>query len=151
MRQHYPVLQIEKIENLIDINLNDSSTTIAQDKIIYRRKRVNQLRLRGYTNQQIANQIGCNLSTIEKDLHDIRELSRQWYEEDSITEYCQSLHDSIILYDNAIEDLQIIYQNEGDPKIKITILNTIAGFEEKRIFAYEKTKSVQNYLRCQLN
>lgn len=151
MRQRNPVLQIEKIENLTDINLNDSSTTIAQDKIRYRRKRVNQLRLRGYTNQQIANQIGCNLSTIEKDLHDIRELSRQWYEEDSITEYCQSLHDSIILYDNAIEDLQTTYQNEDDPQIKITILNMITRFEEKKTDVYEKTKSVQNYLRCQLN
>lgn len=151
MRQHYPVLQIEKLESLTDISLNGSSTTISQDKIRYRRKRINRLRLRGYTNQQIANQIGCNLSTIEKDLHDIRELSRQWYEEDSITEYCQSLHDSIILYDNAIEDLHIMYQNENEPQTKITILNKITEFEEKKTIAYEKTKSVQSYLRCQLN
>jgi hypothetical protein len=146
LKRRHTVLQIEKLENLTEISYNNSTTTIVQDKIRYRKKRVNQLRLCGYTNQQIAEQTGYNLSTVEKDLHDIRELSKRWYEEDSIIEYCQSLSDSIILYDNGIEELQILYLECTDVDSKLKILAKISEFEERKIELYAKTKAVQNYL-----
>lgn len=148
LRSQYPVLNIEKIEELSNITLDNSKSTAAQDKIYYRRKRVNQLRLRGYTNKQIAGQIGCDLSTVEKDLHVTRELSRQWYEEDSITEYCQSLNDSIVLYDNTIEDLRILYQNEADSELKLRILAKITEFEGKKTQLYEKTRAVSKFIQA---
>src|SRR2546422_9252244 len=112
MKHTIPELELEEIENLAKLDLSKGPESITEEKIAYRRKRVNQLRLRGYTNQQIAQKIGCNLSTVEKDLCSIREKTRHWFEEDSIIEYCQSINDSIILYDNMIEDLQILYSHE---------------------------------------
>ncbi|MCE2505288.1 MAG: hypothetical protein J4F36_02185 [Nitrosopumilaceae archaeon] len=79
-----------------------------KDKINFRRKRVNELRLRGYTNDEIRKKTGFSLSTIEKDLHEIRKLEKTWFEKESINDFCSSLHNSIILCDNAIEHLQIL-------------------------------------------
>lgn len=140
------MLEFDEVQKLVDIKLAEDTESVIQDKIKYRRKRVNQLRLQGYTNREIAEKIGCNLSTIEKDLQFIREISKQWFEEDVITEYCQSLNDSIILYDNTIEDLQILYAEEDNIETKLRILSTITEFEEKKTGLYEKTKSVQHYL-----
>ena len=139
------VLDLEEIRNAPVISLTSSSTP-THDKVSCRRKRVNELRLRGYTNKEIAEKIGCNLSTIEKDLAAIRENSRKWFGEDAITEYCLSLNDSIVLYDNMIEDLQILYSEADTVTEKLNILSMIAEFEQKKILAYEKTIAVRNYL-----
>jgi len=142
---------IEDISNLSQIKLSESELTIMQEKIMYRRKRVNQLRLSGYTNNEIAKKIKCELSTIEKDNHAIRESSRQWFENDAITEYCESLHNGVILYDCGIEELHLLYKEETDSKIKISIWSTIAEFEVRKMNLLKKTNSVQHYLRGELS
>lgn len=147
MKHIIPELELEEIQNLTDITLSEASDSIMQEKVAYRRKRVNQLRLRGYTNQQISEKIGCNLSTIEKDLKSIRENARKWFDQDSITEYCQSINDGIILCDNVIEDLQILYQEDSDIETKLKILTLISEYETKKIQLYEKTNAVRDYLR----
>lgn len=138
---------IEDISNLSQIQLSESELTIMQEKIMCRRKRVNQLRLSGYTNNEIAKKIQCKLSTIEKDNHVIRESSRQWFENDAVTEYCDSLHSGVILYDCGIEELHLLYKEETDSKIKISIWSTIVDFEVRKMNLLEKTSSVQKYLR----
>jgi len=148
MKKYQSSITLQSIINLQLPNCNESSsTTISQDKIKFRQKRVNQLRLRGYTNEEIANIIGTSLSTIEKDIHNINELSRKWFEDQSINGFCQSLHDSVILCDNAIEDLQILYSECDDMDSKLKILSKISGFEERKYQLYSKTKSVQAYLK----
>lgn len=137
---------IEEISNLSQIKLSESELTIMQEKIMYRRKRVNQLRLSGYTNKEIAKKIRCELSTIEKDNHAIRESSRQWFEEDSITEYCESLHNSITLFDCGIEELRLMYQEEKEIENKIKIWSKIIEFENEKLILLEKTKAVKKYL-----
>lgn len=47
--------------------------TLVKDKIIYRRKRVFLLAIRGLTQKEISKMINCSLSTIEKDFNAIRE------------------------------------------------------------------------------
>lgn len=147
MKHVIPDLELKEIQNLSEITLNNTSNSIMQDKIKYRRKRVNQLRLRGFTNRQIAEKIGCDLSTIEKDLNAIRQTARQWFEHDSIIEYCQSINDGTILCDNIIEDLQILYSEEIELSNKLQILLLISQYETKKIDLFEKTHSVQCYLR----
>lgn len=147
MKHIVPELELEEIQNLTDITLSETSDTIIEEKVSYRRKRVNQLRLRGYTNQRIAEKIGCNISTVEKDLHAIRNNARKWFNEDSIIEYCQSINDGIILCDNVIEDLQILYQEDFDMDTKLKILTTISEYETKKTQLYEKTRAVQCFLR----
>ena len=57
-----------------------------------------------------------------------------------------SLHNSIILCDNAIEELQILNTEIIDIDIKIKIIDKISEFEERKTSLYEKTHSVQEYL-----
>jgi len=49
------------------------SLIVYEDKIKHRRKRVAHLYQHGYSNWKIAEKLGYCLSTIEKDLHTIRE------------------------------------------------------------------------------
>ena len=144
MKKSCSLLELEQIQNLpnITIELDDSAN---QDKIKFRRNQVNKLRLRGCTNEEIAKTMRYSLSTIEKDIHEINELSRNWFEEQSIKEFCQSLHDSIILCDNAIEDLQILYTEYDDLDSKLRILTKISEFEERKTVLYSKTKAVEDY------
>lgn len=146
MKHIMPEYELEEICNLGNITLSQTSNSVIDEKISYRRKRVNQLRLMGYTNQRIADKIGCNLSTIEKDLKIIRENMRKWFEEESIKGFCQSLQDSIILCDNVIEDLQILYADCDNLDDKLKILSKISEFEERKTVLYQKTKSVSKYL-----
>lgn len=145
MKHIIPELELEEIQGLSDITLSETHSSIMEEKIAYRRKRVNQLRLMGYTNQCIAEKIGCNLSTVEKDLKATRENMRKWFEEESIKDFCQSLHDSIILCDNIIEDLQILYADCDSLDNKLKILSKISEFEERKTMLYQKTKAVRNW------
>jgi len=141
------LVELKTILNLQNPDIDNSLTELPdQDKIKFRRERVNKLRIWGYSPKQIAIKIGYSLSTIEKDLQIIRERSKKWYSDESIKDYCQSIQDYIIFYDNAIEDLQILYHESSDSKEKITIINKIDEFNQKKIDLYEKTKSVRDFL-----
>ena len=146
MRKYQSEYIFDDISNLTPIQLDESELTIMQEKIMYRRKRVNQLRLSGYLNKEIAKKIGCKLSTIEKDNHVIRESSRQWFENDTVTEYCESLHNGIILYDCGIEELRLICEQENNFENKIKLWSKIIEFESKKTILFEKTKAVRKYL-----
>ena len=141
------LVELKTILNLQNPDFDNSLTDLPdQDKIKFRRDRVNRLRISGYSNKQIAIEIGCSLSTVEKDLQIIRERSKKWYADESIKDYCQSIQDLVIFYDNAIEDLQILYHESSDAKEKILILDRISEYNQKKIGLYEKTKSVRDFL-----
>jgi hypothetical protein len=148
MKKEKTLACLQTIVNLQNPDYDNSlSNYPCQDKIKFRRDRINRLRIQGYSNEIISRKVGCSVSTVEKDLQDIRERSRQWYEEESITDFCQSLHDAIILYDNAIEDLQILYQEYDDIESKFVILAKISEFMERKTELYEKTKAVRKWLK----
>ncbi len=146
MKKQQTATDLQIIINLQKPDYDNSLSNLpSQDKIKFRRSRINRLRIRGYTNEAIAHEIGSSISTVEKDLKDIRKQSKQWYEKESITDFCKSLYDSIILCDNAIEDLQILYSECDDLDSKIQILNTMSDFEERKTDLYVKTRVVGEY------
>src|SRR5574337_1813504 len=125
MRKTETIQEVRTVSDLLNVRVKESPTSIVQDKIQYRRKRVNQLRLLGCTEKKIAEKIGCSVPTIEKDLHIIRQNYRKWFEEEAKTDFYQSVSDAILTYDNAIEDLQILYPEAVEIDEKLQILNTI--------------------------
>lgn len=146
MKTKQSFVELNTIINLQKPDYDESLSDFpCQDKIKFRRDRINRLRIQGYSNEIISCKVGCSLSTVEKDLSDIRRRSKQWYEKESVIDFCQSLQDSIILCDNAIEELQILYSEYDDLDSKIKILDTISNFEIRKSKLYQKTKSVQNY------
>jgi len=52
-----------------------SSLLEIQDKVQYRRKKVLELREKGFSNIAISKQLLYSLSTVEKDIHQLRGLS----------------------------------------------------------------------------
>ena len=150
MMEKQTLIDLKTIVNLQNPEYDNSLTNLPnQDKIKFRRDRVNRLRIRGYRNVEISQKIGCSLSTVEKDLQDIRECSKKWYADELIKDYCQEIQDFVILFDVAINDLQILYGESDDIKEKLEILDKIMEFKERKLELYSKTKSVGDFLeRC---
>jgi len=147
MKEKQTLVELKTIVNLQIPEYDNSLTNLPdQDKIKFRRDRVNRLRISGYINKEIAEKVGCSLSTVEKDLQIIRERSKKWYSEESIKDYCQSIQNFIIFYDNAIEDLQILFNESADVKEKIEILDKIVEFRNLKLELYSHTQSVQRYV-----
>ena len=147
MKEKQTLVELKTIVNLQIPKYNNSLTDLPdQDKIKFRRDRVNRLRISGYINKEIAEKVGCSLSTVEKYLQVIRERSKKWYSEESIKDYCQSIQNFIIFYDNAIEDLQILFNESVDVKEKIEILDKIVEFRNLKLELYSHTQSVQRYV-----
>ena len=49
-----------------------SSLLVVQDKVQYRRKKILELREKGFSNVAISNELRYSLSTVEKDNHQLR-------------------------------------------------------------------------------
>ena len=62
---------LETVKKLIDVKTIPLS--LINDKVRYRRVMVVKLSLKGHKQREIANQIGCSLSTVEKDFRFLRE------------------------------------------------------------------------------
>ena len=147
MKEKQTLVDLKTIVNLQIPEYDKSLSNLPnQDKIKFRRDRINRLQISGYINKEIAEKVGCSLSTVEKDLQIIRERSKKWYSEESIKDYCQSIQNFIIFYDNAIEDLQILFNESVDVKEKIEILDKIVEFRNLKLELYSHTQSVQRYV-----
>ena len=147
MKEKQTLVDLKTIVNLQIPEYDKSLSNLPnQDKIKFRRDRINRLQISGYINKEIAEKVGCSLSTVEKDLQIIRERSKKWYSEESIKDYCQSIQNFIIFYDNAIEDLQILFSESVDVKEKIEILDKIVEFRNLKLELYSHTQSVQRYV-----
>lgn len=145
MKVKQTFVNLQEIIKLPEPDFQDLKIPLSKLAIQFRQKRVNELKLRGYSDESISEKTGSSLSTIEKDLHEIRERSRSWYEDESIKDFCLSLHDSIVLCDNAIQDLQILYKENDDVNSKLVILSKISEFEERKYELYKKTQAVQKF------
>lgn len=148
MRKNIPTLDYEIFSNVPKILLNRYANPV-YDKIAYRRKRINELRLCGYTNQEISDKIKCSISTVEKDQNYIRDNIKRWFESEAIKDYCQSLNDAIVLYDVVIRELQLLYQYEEERRFEILL--KIIEFQNSKTLLYEQTFSVRNYVSQTVN
>lgn len=147
MKEKQTLVELKTIVNLQIPEYDNSLTDLPdQDKIKFRRDRINRLRISGYTYNEIARKIGCSLSTVEKDLQIIRERSKKWYEIESINDYCQSIQDFVIFYDNVINDLQILYQETSEIKEKLEIIDKIIEFKKSKLKLYSHTQSVKKFI-----
>jgi hypothetical protein len=146
MKEKQTLVELKTIVNLQKPDYDDSLSNLPnQDKIKFRRDRVNRLKIRGCMDKEIAEKLGCSLRTVEKDLQNIRECSKKWYTDESINDYCQEIQDFVILYDLAINDLQILYNETTEIKERVKILEKIIEFKGKKLELYSKTKSVKNF------
>ncbi len=103
-----------------------------KEKIEERRKKVYRLDLQGFSNQEIADQLGANLSTIEKDLHYMRYYCLKWSKQILETDYAKPLVDSVNQIDMAQRALWALYRDKDDAMIRKKILDSIIISSEKK-------------------
>jgi len=112
---------------------------------IDRQKHVYLMHIQGYQNKEIADTLGPSLSTIEKDLHEIRESANTWFVEISKSGMAKSLIDSFLQIDEAQKELWQLYRTTGFTKTKVKILTSIADLALKKKAIFWGTKQDPYY------
>jgi len=110
---------------------------ITEEKLskLERQKQAYTLHLQGYQNNETAEKLNVSLSTIEKDLHEIREDAGNWFKEISKSGLGKSLVDAFLQIDEAQKELWRLYRtgkDESKPKILDEIIN--ASVKKKELF-----------------
>ena len=81
--------------------------------------------LQGISNNEIADNLGASLSTIEKDLHHMRYFSIKWFKEVVDGDRTKSFLDSCNQIDFVQTELWKMYRSEKDVIAKKRILDSI--------------------------
>ena len=105
-----------------------------------RQKQVYVMELQGFKNKEIADKIGVSESTIEKDLHEIRENAESWFMDISKNGLDKSMVDALFQTDLVQKELWLLYRGESKNVEKIKILNSIVSnsVKEKELFSFTK-------------
>jgi len=101
-----------------------------------RQKLVYTMNLQGYPNQEIAEKLNVSLSTIEKDLHEIRSQAKEWFIKVSSSGIAKSLIDAVLQIDFVQKELWKLYREETKQPIKIKLLGSIvnSSIKKKELF-----------------
>ena len=97
-----------------------------------RQKLVYTMDLQSYQNKEIADTLNVSLSTIEKDLHEIKTDARNWFKEISKSGMAKSLIDAVLQIDFVQKELWQLYRNETKKEIKIKLLDAIVNSSLKK-------------------
>ena len=100
--------------------------TYEKEKIRSRQHEVNILHLQGLNNNEVADKLQVSESTVEKDLHYIRQEAQSWIEEFRTAGINYSYRCSYEQLEQIQRELWKKYQEEKDPKLQLRILNSLA-------------------------
>ena len=96
-----------------------------KDQIDERRNKIYKMKLQGYAEQEIADELKISLSTVEKDVHHMKFYCLKW-SKDIITESTRKpFVDAYTQIEIVQKELWTIYRAEKDNKIKKRILDAI--------------------------
>ena len=124
--------------------------TALKEKIEERRKKVSFLDSQGFSNEEIAKQLEVSLSTIEKDLHDMKYYYLKWSQEMLELDYMKPYLEAKAQLDYIQKELWIMYRKEENEVVKRQILNSIASIATKKIqikINYHFTPHAENVMR----
>jgi len=97
-----------------------------------RQKIVYLLDLQGFSNKGISEKLDVSLSTVEKDLHEIKEKAKDWFLSLTWHGMAKSLAAASIQLDEVQKELWRTYRNSDDENIRIKTLNSIANLTIKK-------------------
>ncbi len=104
---------------------NEQKFTVEKISVSSRRKLVHSLDLQGFSNHEIAKQLNVSLSTVEKDLSEMRQSIREWFSELGSEERYLAFIDAVINIDNVQKQLWKMAREEKNQKEKIKLLGQI--------------------------
>lgn len=130
---HTPESIAQKYENR---KIQEQINKVEKLNKLERQKQVYVMDLQGYQNQEIADKLNISLSTVEKDLHEIREQSKEWFKQVSDSGLLKSLVDGVFQIDYAQKELWKLFREETKSNEKIKLLDSIinASLKKKEIF-----------------
>lgn len=127
----WEILEYQNL-NSVESENNDSSEKVHEinagikNKIDERRKRVWNLLIQGFTQQQIADKLGVSFKTISRDYHQLKMDSIEWMEslpKGQIQLYHKTKFETV---ERVSHELWELYEKTEDQKLKLKILSTIA-------------------------
>lgn len=110
--------------------------TVEKLNKIERQKLVYIMDLQGYQNKEISDTLGVSLSTVEKDLHEIKTDARNWFKEVSKSGLSKSLIDAVLQIDFVQKELWRLYREETKQDSKIKLLDSIVNSSIKKKSLY---------------
>lgn len=119
--------------------------TIQEEKVEYRRKRVYLLKNKGYSNREISEKINVSLSTVEKDLKEIRHQIKDWFDHISKNESHNAFVSSILQLELVLNKLWNYFRQEKDQREARKILLQIADTACKRTKLFQFSKYLSEY------
>jgi len=111
---------------------HEEKITVKKLSQFERQKIVYLLDLQGFSNKGISEKLDVSLSTVEKDLHQIKEKARDWFFQLNLHGMGKSLADACVQIDEAQKELWRICRNTDDENIRIKTLNSIANLTMKK-------------------
>lgn len=141
--------EIEISKNIIETSQNrknhEEKITVTKLSQFERQKIIYLLDLQGFSNKGISEKLSVSLSTVEKDLHQIKEKAKDWFLSLTWHGMAKSLTDASIQIDEVQKEFWRIYRNSDDENIRIKILNSIANLTMKKKELFWTTKQDPYY------
>lgn len=124
------------LDNQCGNRKNQEQNFTVQEKIEERQHQVYDLRLQGFSNQEIADKLGVSISTIEKDVHEIKNNWTKLYAKlQGARRFKAFLHTCEHL-ELVQKELWTKYKDEKDPIMQLKILGAIkeTAIDQTKIF-----------------
>ena len=115
--------------------------TVEKMSISNRRKLVHSLDLQGFSNQEISEQMNVSLSTVEKDLNEMRQSIREWFSELGSEERYLAFIDAVIHIDIVQKQLWKMTREEKDQKEKVKLLGQITDNAVKKAGLFKTSEA----------
>jgi hypothetical protein len=106
-----------------------------------RRKLVHTLDLQGYTNQEISDQVGVSVSSVEKDLCETRQNVREWFSQLGSEERYMAFVDAVLHIDSVQKQLWKMTRDEKDPKERAKLFQQITDNAEKKAGLFKTSEA----------
>jgi transposase len=103
------------------------------EKIDNRRSEVYSLHMQGYSNSEIAEKVGVSLSTIEKDLNQIRKFSLRWFKQLSQSGFMESVTNAYCQLELVQKKLWEKLRKTEDDNMQLKILDQITNTSMKKL------------------
>ena len=134
---------LEKSEKL---KVEEEKARSAKEKIRARQHEVNVLHIRGLSNKEIVDKLEVSPSTVEKDLHEIRQEIKSWIEDFRSEGVNYSFRNSYEQLEQIQKELWKKYQEEKDPKVQLRILDCLADKIIKSSYIIKERKNLWKVL-----
>jgi transposase len=115
---------------------HEGKVTVEKTSPHERQRIVYVLELQGLSNKEISKKLGVSMSTVEKDLRQIREMAKDWFLFLTSSGMAKSLADACVQLDEAQKEFWRMYRASDDKQVQIKILNSIvdASMKKKDLF-----------------